>query len=89
MKHMGVIGSFEKNLIPLSVTDRFSRDTIAPNTDGLFISCCQALRTMELIEPIEKDFQIPVITSTQASLWACLRRCHINGPSGFGRLFAI
>ena len=87
MQHMGIMSSFAKNLVPLALTERLAKETIAPEADGLFISCT-ALRSMELIDPLEKDFQIPVVTSTQASLWACLQRCHIRGPSGFGRLFS-
>jgi maleate isomerase len=88
MNHMGVLGSFEKNLIPPADTYRLAKKTVDAKADGLFISCT-ALRTMELIEPLEQDLQIPVISSTQASLWACLRKCRIRGIAGFGRLFRM
>lgn len=88
MKHLGVISSFEKNLIPLDATYHLARETATRESDGLFISCT-ALRTMEIIEILERDLKIPVVTSTQASLWACLRRCHVKGSARFGRLFDL
>ena len=36
------------------------------------------LATMELVQAMEDDFGIPVITSHQASLWACLRHSRIK-----------
>lgn len=86
MKHMGIMSSFEKNFISPAITERCAREIITPETDGLFISCT-ALPTLELIEPIETDLKIPVITSTQASFWASLGRCRVTYNSGYGRLF--
>jgi maleate isomerase len=88
MKHLGVISSFEKNLLLPSSAYRVARETIVREADGLFISCT-AWRTIEIIESLEKDLQIPVITSTQASLWACLKRCHVRGSVKFGQLFSL
>ena len=88
MKHLGIISSFEKNLIPCSTTYRLAREMATGQTDGLFLSCA-AVRTMEIIGPLEKELGIPVVTSTQAGLWACLRRCRVKGSPGFGRLFDL
>jgi maleate isomerase len=88
MKHLGIISSFEKSLIPYSTTYRLAKAMTTGETDGLFLSC-SALRTMEIIGPLEKDLGIPVVTSTQAGLWACLRRCRVRGSPQFGRLFDL
>ena len=57
-------------------------------TVPLFISCTN-LRTIEIIELLENDLDLPVVTSNQASLWAALRtlklRCSLEG---FGRLLS-
>ena len=57
-------------------------------TVPLFISCTN-LRTIEIIELLENDLGLPVVTSNQASLWAALRtlkvRCSLKG---FGRLLS-
>jgi maleate isomerase len=86
MKNLGVISSYEKNLLPPSSSYRTAKEAVTPDAEGLFISCT-AWRTIEVIEPLERELAIPVITSTQASLWACLRRCGIREVFPFGRLF--
>jgi len=40
--------------------------------DGIFVSCT-ALDCLSMIEYMEEDFGLPVVTSNQASLWASLR----------------
>lgn len=68
---------------------RFARSVYREGADGLFISCTN-LRTAEVIEPLEKDLGVPVVTSNQASLWASLRRLGIRRKiRGFGRLLKI
>ncbi|MCU0595669.1 MAG: maleate cis-trans isomerase, partial [Desulfobacterota bacterium] len=83
MKNLGVIGSYEKNLLPPLSAYRTAKETVTPVADGIFISCT-AWRTMEIIEPLETELGVPVVTSTQASLWACLRRCGIRDALPFG-----
>jgi maleate isomerase len=56
--------------------------------DGLLLSCTN-LRTIEIIEILEEDFGIPVITSNQASLWAALREVRYwSRVPGYGRLLS-
>jgi maleate cis-trans isomerase len=38
---------------------------------------------------LEEELGIPVVTSTQASLWACLRRVKCRSDPKFGRLFGF
>ncbi len=57
--------------------------------DVFFLSC-MGLATMELVEILEEDLGIPVITSHQASLWSCLRHCRVNDKiPGLGKLFTL
>lgn len=60
----------------------------APDADGMLI-LCNALQTSEVVPKIEMIIGKPVIASTQALLWHCLR---LNGFSRFsqakGLLFA-
>lgn len=54
--------------------------------DAVFVSCTQ-LPTAELIVELEDELGLPVVTSNQATLWACLRACGVTTPiRGFGRL---
>lgn len=50
-----------------------------PDVDGLFISCTN-FRTFEIIEPLSRDIEKPVITSNQASLWMGLKTGGISSP---------
>jgi maleate isomerase len=57
--------------------------------DGLFISCTQLL-TMDRIEQLEKDLDVSVVTSNQATLWAALKFLRIPfGDVHAGRLFQL
>ena len=61
-------------------------------TEGaeVFFLSCMGLATMELVEILEEDLGMPVITSHQASLWACLRHSRVNDKlPGLGKLFTI
>ncbi|MDY6985812.1 MAG: maleate cis-trans isomerase [Candidatus Thermoplasmatota archaeon] len=64
---------------------RFASDS--GEGDCLFISCTN-LRTFEIIEVLERDMGIPVVTSNQASLWFSLNRMGIKGRlEGLGSLW--
>ena len=61
-------------------------------TEGaeVFFLSCMGLATMELVQILEEDLGMPVITSHQASLWACLRHCRVYDKlPGLGKLFTI
>jgi maleate isomerase len=54
---------------------------------ALFVSCTQLL-TMDRIEFLEKELNVPVVTSNQATLWSALRFLGIpTDASHGGRLF--
>ena len=59
------------------------------DADVFFLSC-MGLATMEIVEILEEDLGIPVITSHQASLWACLRHSKVYDKlPGLGKLGTI
>ena len=59
-----------------------------PGTDTVFISCTD-FRTIEIIEKLEKELRINVITSNQASFWCALRTVKYPGRiKGYGKLLA-
>ena len=56
----------------------------------MFFLCFLGLSTMELFPELEDDLGMPVITSHQASLWACLRHSGVNDKlPNLGKLFTI
>lgn len=68
------------------------RNAMKLKTEGaeVFFLSCMGLATMELVQMLEEDLGMPVITSHQASLWACLRHAGIKDKlPGLGKLFTI
>jgi maleate isomerase len=56
--------------------------------DALVMSC-GALRTLELIVPLEQSIAAPVVSSTPHGLWHCARLLGVAGPiEGYGMVMA-
>jgi maleate isomerase len=88
IRGMGLKRSIDMGKVMPDETERFARDVAnaAPGADGILISCGN-LRTFEAIEPLEKEFGLPVITSNQAGLWQVLRMAGIEDKlTNLGRL---
>jgi maleate isomerase len=59
-----------------------------PAVDAYFISCT-AIRSAEVIGPLERDLEKPVVTSNQAMVWHCLKKMGVReARPGYGRLMA-
>jgi len=58
---------------------------VADEAEAVFISCTN-LPVLGLIEEFEKEFNRPVVTSNQASMWAALRGRVSSRVDGFGEL---
>ncbi len=59
-----------------------------PEADGYLLSCTNT-RTIEVIEELEQQLGRVVITSNQATLWACLKKLGVTYSNGkLGRLLA-
>lgn len=70
---------------------RAIKDTFlhAPPADGMIIMC-GAVRTFEIIQPMEYDTGKPVVTAVQAALWKMLSMVRVRGPiKGYGRLLEM
>ncbi len=58
------------------------------DADAIFVSC-GALRTLDVIDDIERRADKPAICSNQAMIWDCLRLAGIDDRfEGYGRLLA-
>jgi len=67
----------------IEITKQNSR----PDADGYLLSCTNT-RMIEAIHELEGQLGKPVITSNQATLWACLKKLGIsNSNQELGRLF--
>jgi len=67
---------------------RFTQSVDRPDADAVFVSC-GALRTLDVVEQIERALGKPVIASNQAMIWDCLRLAGIDDKiKGYGRLLS-
>ena len=65
---------------------RLARRAWVPGSDGL-LATCLALRAHLVVDELERDLGVPVITSAQATLWAGLRMAGVmTAISGHGSL---
>jgi maleate isomerase len=65
----------------------WARDNFSDAADALFLSCT-AIKSADIIEPLERICGRPVLTSNQSMVWHLLRSSGIFEPvAGFGRLF--
>lgn len=57
------------------------------DADAVFVSCTN-YRTFDVVERLEADLGLPVVTSNQATLWDALRQTRVDHSSiDLGRLF--
>lgn len=67
---------------------RQARDSFPDGADGILIPG-SGFRSLEAIEPLERDLGVPVVTSNQACLWHALRMAGVlDTEIGAGRLFS-
>jgi maleate cis-trans isomerase len=88
VRGMGLQRSIDMGKVFPESTYRLAREAVeaSPGADGLLISCGN-LRTFEIIDTLEADTGLPVITSNQAALWQALRMLGIKDRlPGLGRL---
>ena len=58
-----------------------------PEAEAIFISCTAFRGAAEVIDDLEEKTGKPVVTSNQATFWACMREMGVNGPvKGAGML---
>ena len=76
---------------PLAEIYRGAKDAFvaAGNADGLWITGA-AMPSVGVIEALETDLGVPVVTSMQAMAWGALRAVHVGDKvTGYGRLWQV
>ncbi len=72
--------------VPPETLIRLAQRADCDAAQAVFVSCTQ-LPTATMIDRLEQELGKPVITSNQATLWACLRAIKFDTPvSGYGVL---
>jgi maleate cis-trans isomerase len=69
-----------------SVIAAHVRSVYREGADALLMSCTD-FPTLGLIDELEQEFGIPVLSSNTATLWAALRAGHACAPARGGQLF--
>lgn len=68
---------------------RLVRANARKDADAYFISCT-AVRSLEVIDDLERDLGVPVITSNQVAVWHSLRTMGLKDQlTGYGRLMGL
>ena len=84
IKGLGLVRNLDIGRTEGSAVEALVR-AMAESANLVFISCTN-LPTIGVIEGIERELGIPVVTSNQASMWAALRCSGTNRIEGYGRL---
>ena len=77
---LGANGPSEYRLIaptPLETVLDHARSVLVPGIDALLLACTD-MRTLPLIDDLEKEIGVPVISSNTCTLWSTLRAAGIN-----------
>jgi len=86
---LGLSGSDEYISVTAARWSQIVCENTRPRADGYLLSCTNTTM-IEAIDDLERRLQKPVISSNQATLWACLRRLGVRErPKGLGQLFAV
>jgi maleate isomerase len=63
------------------------REQVPPEADAVYIGG-NGLRAVGIIQALEEDLRIPMLTANQVLLWHLLRLAGTHAPvTGYGRLF--
>ena len=83
---LGYVDNLEVGRLAVDTALDAGRRADRPDADALVLACTNWV-SMAAIEPLEAELGKPVVSTTQASLWACLRRLGWTRPlTGAGRL---
>jgi len=69
-----------------SVAYELAEAVYVPEAQGIFISCTN-LRSIEVIDRLEKELHVPVVSSNTATLWAIMKKAGTKRKlRGYGKL---
>lgn len=82
---LGLYRGVDIHALPSSEAYRLACEVDRPDADAIFISCTD-FQTLDVIERLERERGKPVVTSNQATFWACAAAVGTRGVAGYGRL---
>jgi maleate isomerase len=85
---LGYVDNVEVGRLPVDTAIDVGRRVDRDDADAVVLACTNWV-SLDAIEPLEKELGKPVISTTQASLWACLRALGWEkAVAGFGSLLS-
>lgn len=85
---LGLVENLEVGRLPVSTATELGRRVDRAEAEAVLLACTN-WKTMDAIDDLERALGKPVITTTQATLWAALRTIGVGDPvPGYGRLLA-
>jgi len=86
MKGLNIIDNQEVGSKDPSAAYELAKEVFIPETQGIFVSCTN-FRTIEVIERLEKELKVPVISSNTATFWAMMKKADSERKiKGYGTL---
>lgn len=83
---LGYVDNLEVGRLPIETALDVGRRVDRTDADVVVLACTNWV-SMAAIDALESELGKPVISTTQASLWACLQRLHWSRPiPGYGAL---
>jgi len=88
IKGLGITHNSEVGNQHSDAAYELARKAHVPEAQGIFISCTN-FKTIEVIEQLEEELEVPVISSNTATLWAMMRKAGIRRTlKGYGKLLS-
>lgn len=85
-KGLGLVDNLVVGRLEASSARELAREIDSPDVEAIVLACTN-WKTMDVLEELEQALGKPVISTTQASIWAALRMIgEIQPINGFGRL---
>ena len=86
IKGLGMVQNREVGSKNPNVAYELAKEVYIQEAQGIFISCTN-FRTIEVIDKLEKELGVPVVSSNSATLWAMMKKEGTKKKlKGYGRL---
>jgi maleate isomerase len=89
MRSLDLDSEWEIHSVGREAAYRLARDAYTPQAEALFIPCTD-FEAIDLIDVLERDLGVPVVTANQATMWHALRLSEVADPlPSFGKLYTL
>ena len=89
LRALGIQAAYHVSRASLEMVYGVARDAFSRDAQALFIPCTD-FASLEVIEPLETDLEVPVVLANQATMWHALRLAGIrDSVPGFGHLLTL